>query len=239
MSSVSTGKSLIVIGGIEKYAKVSKKKKNTKNKIREKLHLGLNKQEKKEAERDERDRMIEEGARRDHANANANADTGNTGSGGEEREKEVEQHKQVDPDMQEGKRVEDMTEDQRAQRAVALIRSAVSKGLKGREGEVERHGEEGGETRALGSDQMKGGSSSGQGEQREHQQEQAGSVSNRDFASRDQVGQDAQRQPQEQQRNQISSATQQHLSLPSQPPAQAGTDAYRPEGYSEPVLHFK
>ena len=113
MSAVDISKSILIIGGIEKYAKISKKKKKLKEKIADKLHI-TTKEQKKEREEKERNEKIEAGAR--HAQGrDSDRDTG----------------QKVDGNLHDDKRKEDLTENERAERAIALIQRAMKGGLKG------------------------------------------------------------------------------------------------------------
>ena len=136
MSKVSISKSLVVIGGVEKYGKFSKKKKSAKEKIREKLHLPPNKEQRQAEERERRDKRIERNAKiaargktKDPAEK-----TAPSSSGEEERES-------IEANLHEGKKPEHMTDQQRAERAVALIQSAMQKGLKGERRKIEQDAE--------------------------------------------------------------------------------------------------
>ena len=146
-NSVSISKSLFVIGGIEKYAKFSSKKKKVKADFREKLHLPPNQADKKQLEEDKRNEKIEEEARqKEKAGDTSRLPGHNENSQGDKREESGHKGEgAVEGDLHEGKRVEDMTEDQKSQRAVALIRSAMSKGKKGEEKKIEQDGEASGQ----------------------------------------------------------------------------------------------
>lgn len=146
MSKVSVSKSLMVIRAIEKYGAFSKKKKSLKTKFRHKLHLGPNEEEKKQAKDEERNEKIEEEAQRDHQEPSASGkenrrgpvDRQKAGEGmADENEgnsdSDDEGHDEVQPDMHDDMKKEDMSDKERAERAIALIRSAFSKGLKNEE----------------------------------------------------------------------------------------------------------
>lgn len=156
MSKVSVSKSLMVIRAIEKYGAFSKKKRSLKKRFRHKLHLGPSDEEEKQAEDKKRNEKIEREAKRKeresketpsfddgddhdvdgkqnrkgpvdrhHADADEEDDAGKNGETGD-----------VKADMHDGMKKEDMTDQERAERAVALIRSAFSKGLKGEKKEI-------------------------------------------------------------------------------------------------------
>lgn len=149
MSKVSVSKSLMVIRAIEKYGAFSKKKKSLKKKFRHKLHLGPTEEEKKQAKDEERNEKIEEEAQKDH-NKDSGVEKQNR-RGPADRQKPAEESSsddasdsdsdddgqgEVQPDMHDGMKKEDMSDKERAERAIALIRSAFSKGLKGEKKEI-------------------------------------------------------------------------------------------------------
>lgn len=141
MSSVNISKSLVVIGGIEKYGAFSKKKKSLKGELRRKLHLGPNKEEREKAKQEEKDKRLEREAasRKDSTAEKQNGGSaGDRHGGGHESDSDDGETGGVTGDLHEGMDVKDMTDQQRAERAIALIRSAFSKGVKGEKKEVEK-----------------------------------------------------------------------------------------------------
>lgn len=147
MSKVSVSKSLMVIRAIEKYGAFSKKKKKMKRRLRHKLHLGPSNEEEKQAQDEKRNKQIEQDAKDDptpHEDPNKRNRQGPTdpskpvsdGHNGDEDGSGDEQEEEITPDMHDGMKKEDMSDQQRAERATALIRSAFSKGLKGEKKEI-------------------------------------------------------------------------------------------------------
>ena len=152
MSKVSVSKSLMVIRAIEKYGAFSKKKKSLKKRFRHKLHLGPNDEEEKQIKDQKRNENIEEEAREDYQQQDSNGrsdkeggkdnrhglvDRNNTGEDkGDNDSVSDDETGAVKPDMHDGMKKEDMTDNERAERAIALIRSAFSKGLKGEKKEI-------------------------------------------------------------------------------------------------------
>lgn len=150
MSKVSVSKSLMVIRAIEKYGAFSKKKKSLKKRFRHKLHLGPTDEEEKQAKDQERNERIEEEAQKDHQEQkrnenhvdkqNGNGPVGRHGTGEEhsnnDDDSEDNDSGDVKADMHDGMKKEDMTDQERAERATALIRSAFSKGWKGEQKEI-------------------------------------------------------------------------------------------------------
>lgn len=136
MSKVSISKSLFVIGGVEKYGKFSKKKQSAKEKVREKLHLPPTKEQRQEEERKVRDQQIENKAKIDARGKNQDpAETAHW-----DADVDGEDHI-VTANLHDGKKAEDMTDQQRAERAVALIKSAFQKGLKDEKKKAEEDAE--------------------------------------------------------------------------------------------------
>jgi acid phosphatase class B len=114
---------VLTIRGIEKYGKVSKKKKAIKEKLKS-IFTG----EKPEAEQEEEKDRAE--AQRIHNQEE--------GEGRQAHEREVEQEDEKvrrrresedKPLPGEGKRIEEMTEEERLERGVALVQRAFEKGL--------------------------------------------------------------------------------------------------------------
>lgn len=153
MSRVSVSKSLMVIRAIEKYGAFSKKKKSLKKRLRHKLHIGPSNEEEKQAEDEKRNEKIEQDAREREAssshsaeaagkeNRKGPADRHNVADGDDQEEGQEDEEEEVNPDMHDGMKKEDMTDKERAERAIALIRSAFSKGLKGEKKQVLKDGE--------------------------------------------------------------------------------------------------
>lgn len=150
MSKVSVSKSLMVIRAIEKYGAFSKKKKSMKKRFRHKLHLGPSSDEEKQAEDEKRNEQIEQDAKDDptphhhhglHRKQNRRgpsdpSDVADGGNRSSDTDTDGDESDEIEPDMHDGMRKEDMTDQQRAERAIALIRSAFSKGLKGEKKQV-------------------------------------------------------------------------------------------------------
>jgi hypothetical protein len=135
MSKVSISKSLVVIGGVEKYGKFSKKKKSAKAKLREKLHIRPNKEQRQAEEREARDKEIEKKARIDARSKDRDpAEKAYSSSSSDDDDRQSI----VTANLHEGKKADQMTDLERAERAVALIQSAVSKGLKGEKKRIEQ-----------------------------------------------------------------------------------------------------
>jgi hypothetical protein len=135
MSKVSISKSLVVIGGVEKYGKFSKKKKSAKAKLREKLHIRPNKEQRQAEERQARDKDIEKKARIDARSKDRDpAEKAYSSSSSDDDDRQSI----VTANLHEGKKAEQMTDLERAERAVALIQSAMSKGLKGEKKRIEQ-----------------------------------------------------------------------------------------------------
>ena len=112
-----------------------------KTRFRETLHLPPDQADKKQIEEDERNSKIEEEAKEKERSGDTSRLPGhvesNTGAG-----KDVGKGDgAAEGNLHEGKRVEDLTEEQRAERAIALIRSAMSKGKKEVEKKIEQDGE--------------------------------------------------------------------------------------------------
>ncbi|GAA5970903.1 hypothetical protein JCM8115_007035 [Rhodotorula mucilaginosa] len=123
LKKVNISKSVLTIRGIEKYGKVSKKKKAIKEKLKS-IFTG----EKPEAEQEEEKDRAE--AQRIHNQEE--------GEGRQAHEREVEQEDEKvrrrresedKPLPGEGKRIEEMTEEERLERGVALVQRAFEKGL--------------------------------------------------------------------------------------------------------------
>jgi hypothetical protein len=147
---VSISKSLFIIGAIEKYGKLNKKKKDMKDKVKSVVKPGsLKKDGKGELidEEEQRSRQIEQSAR-DSAKADK--------EGGVKKGEPKENGHAVLP--AEGKDKEDMNDEERVQRAVGLVQRAMDKGVVdneggsgdkgGTEGKGEGHGNGGGESLA-------------------------------------------------------------------------------------------
>jgi hypothetical protein len=146
----------MVIRAIEKYGAFSKKKKSLKKRFRHKLHLGPSDEEEKQAEDRKRNEKIEREAKRKERESKETPsfDDGDDHDvdGKQNRKGPVDRHHadtdeeddsgkncktgDVKADMHDGMKKEDMTDQERAERAVALIRSAFSKGLKGEKKEI-------------------------------------------------------------------------------------------------------
>lgn len=152
MSKVSVSKSLMVIRAIEKYGAFSKKKKSLKKRFRHKLHLGPNDEEEKQIKDQKRNKEIEEEAQKEHQQQENNTQRNESG-GKDRRQGPVDRNKPAEEkgdddsdsndgsgaikaDMHDGMKKEDMTDKERAERAVALIRSAFTKGLQGEKKEI-------------------------------------------------------------------------------------------------------
>lgn len=146
MSKVSVSKSLMVIRAIEKYGAFSKKKKKMKRRLRHKLHLGPSNEEEKQAQDEKRNKQIEQDAKDDPTphedpikrNRQGPADPSTPAIDGRDGDDDGndDEQEEITPDMHDGMKKEDMSDQQRAERAIALIRSAFSKGLKGEKKEI-------------------------------------------------------------------------------------------------------
>ena len=134
LSRVSISKSLLVIGGLEKYGRFSKKKTKAKERMRAKLHLGPSKDEAKQEKEAERNAKIEEQARKDGPAKHSRPQSQDGASGNDTRSRGGDA---VEANMHDGKSKAELTDEERAERAVALIRSAFSKGIKGERRQVE------------------------------------------------------------------------------------------------------
>ena len=134
LSRVSISKSLLVIGGLEKYGRFSKKKTKAKERVRAKLHLGPSKDEAKQEKEAERDAKIEEQARKDGPAKHSRPRSQDDASGSDTRS---QGGNAVEANMHDGKSKAELTDEERAERAIALIRSAFSKGVKGERKKVE------------------------------------------------------------------------------------------------------
>lgn len=143
MSAVSTSKSLFVIGGIEKYGKFSKKKKLLKNRVRKRLHLGPSKDEKAEQAEAERNARIEEKAKakEERNGGERQQEQDQDGREGSSDANDSDEGGAIEGDLHDDIPKDQLSDKQRAERAVALIRSAMSKGLKGEEKKVENQEE--------------------------------------------------------------------------------------------------
>ncbi|BGO97282.1 hypothetical protein NBRC10513v2_001202 [Rhodotorula toruloides] len=124
MSKVSISKSVLTIRGIEKYGKLTKKKKNLKERFKASvLRKETDAEKQKEEGQKEIDRIRNE----------------EKGEGEQEHEKEMregetkarkERKKEDKPLPGEGKTIEEMTEEERTERGVALVQRAFERGLK-------------------------------------------------------------------------------------------------------------
>ncbi|GAA5864768.1 hypothetical protein JCM3774_006068 [Rhodotorula dairenensis] len=134
LKKVNISKSVLTIRGIEKYGKVSKKKKALKEKLKS-IFTG----EKPESEQKEDEDRAE--ARRIHNQEEGEGQEAHEREVNQEDEKVRRRREEKDKPLPgEGKRVEDMTEEERMERGVALVQRAFEKGLN-------LKGDKGGETR--------------------------------------------------------------------------------------------
>lgn len=97
--------------------------------MRQKLHLGPSDKEKAEEEDKKRNEKIEAEARRKEQTEPAQSERQNGSDEGA-----------IEGNLHEGVANKDLTDQERAEKAVALIRSAFSKGLKGEKKKVEAAG---------------------------------------------------------------------------------------------------
>ncbi|CDR36630.1 RHTO0S02e04720g2_1 [Rhodotorula toruloides] len=123
MLKVSISKSVLTIRGIEKYGKFTKKKKNLKERFKASV---LRKETESEKQKEEGQKEIDRIRNEEK------------GEGEQEHEKEMndgrekaskERKKEDKPLPGEGKKVEEMTEEERTERGVALVQRAFERGL--------------------------------------------------------------------------------------------------------------
>ncbi|GAA5979615.1 hypothetical protein JCM10908_002983 [Rhodotorula pacifica] len=123
LKKVNISKSVLTIRGIEKYGKVTKKKKALKEKLKS-IFTGEKPEDEKEQEKD-----------RAEANRIHNEEEGEGHEAHErdvhEQDDQVRRHREREdkPLPGEGKRIEEMTDEERLERGVALVQRAFEKGL--------------------------------------------------------------------------------------------------------------
>ncbi|KAI5479757.1 hypothetical protein MNV49_003020 [Pseudohyphozyma bogoriensis] len=125
MSSLSVSKSLATIGGIEKYAKVMKKKKHFTETVKSKLGIA-----KPEAEQQkEQDKSDADGIKKSYQQ---------DGKKHGDEEAYPDDDRLEGPLPHDGKKVEEMTEEERMERGVALIHRAIDRMAVQRSKEADR-----------------------------------------------------------------------------------------------------
>ncbi|SGY66108.1 BQ5605_C004g02625 [Microbotryum silenes-dioicae] len=143
MSSVSISKSVLTIRALEKYGKFSKKKASLKDKIKAGLGMGKTEEEEKKEEREKEEKLVQN--QRVEMEKKQDEDSSSSDSHSEFDEEDrgrKHRRKLTDKLPGEGKKVEDMTENERTERGVALIQRAFERGLKLEEKRIAEHATE-------------------------------------------------------------------------------------------------
>ncbi|GAA6043737.1 hypothetical protein JCM8097_000501 [Rhodosporidiobolus ruineniae] len=139
MSHVAISKSVLTIRGIEKYGRFTKKKKHLTDRIKGVFTSGPSEQEQEAAaSQKELDRIRSEEKREGAEKHGEELEEGKEEMG---RERRNEGRKEEGPLPGEGKTVEEMTEEERMERGIALVQRAFERGLKLRDDDKNDGGE--------------------------------------------------------------------------------------------------
>ncbi|KAM0787999.1 hypothetical protein ACM66B_006200 [Microbotryomycetes sp. NB124-2] len=132
MRSVSISKSVMTIRGIEHYASAMKRKDRFKNKVKRMIHPGKVKDDHEaKLERDAKDKQLVAEKHEEHGDNVANGDDETAVDDDDEKEGVFDLPSAFDKPLPgEGKSKEEMTEEERLDRGVALVQRAFERGWK-------------------------------------------------------------------------------------------------------------
>ncbi|SCZ91872.1 BZ3500_MvSof-1268-A1-R1_Chr5-3g08190 [Microbotryum saponariae] len=143
MSSVSISKSVITIRALEKYGKFSKKKASLTDKIKAGLGMGKTEEEEKKEEREKEEKLVQNQRVELEKKQDEDSSSSDSHSESDEEDRGKKHRRKLTNKLPgEGKKVEDMTEDERTERGVALIQRAFERGLNLEEKRIAEHATE-------------------------------------------------------------------------------------------------